>query len=572
MNSSLALGLNDILLVSPMIALFIASLVPISVKVLRGNQEQPALATLSQGLFGIVIAIALLLVFGGPGKTAFNNSLIMDGVTQWMGIIALASAGAAMILMYENPATRGRQFSELMFLTMNSALGMLILVSGIDLLMVFIGLEMMSLALYLMIAMSHEEKLSKEAAFKYFILGSLASAIFLYGTAFVFGATGSTNILNFMEQASHLVESNRLFLFGICFVIVGFCFKVSIAPFHAWTPDVYQGAPTPHTSFMATAVKVVSFAAFLRLIATKSLVGSPNLLDILQWLAVLTMIVGNVAAILQNNLKRMLAYSSIAHSGYILVGVIATGVSDHAIFGASSVIFYLLSYVIMTTGSFAVVSLMERTESHLVNVDDLAGFAKQRPVLALCFTVCMLSLAGLPPTLGFFGKFYLFSAAIGEGLLWLALWGMLSSVISVYYYLRPVVVMYMKEGDADIAPHSLNATMITVVVSAILILTLGLVSGPMFTAVESSLFLIADFGVWKNGLTLWSAFFWSEILVYIYRGMIRRVLPSLRSLTQANTKPKVLIKRPLTHTKVGNIPSLHRPKVVSDHVMPRTNG
>ncbi|HRO65935.1 MAG TPA: NADH-quinone oxidoreductase subunit N [Pseudobdellovibrionaceae bacterium] len=485
---AMTVGLSDILLISPMIALFLMSLVPITIKVLRGNQEQPALATLAQALIGAVAAIGLLLVFGGPGKTAFNNALIFDGVTQWMGIIAIASAGASMILMYENPSTKGRQFSELMFLSMNSAVGMLILVSAVDLLMIFIGLELMSLALYLMIAMSHEEKISKEAAFKYFILGSLASAIFLYGTAFIFGSAGSTNILSFMAEAPRLIGGNLLFLYGVCLVMTGFCFKVSIAPFHAWTPDVYQGAPTPHTTFMATAVKVVSFAAFLRLIATKSLVGSPHLFDMLQWLAVITMLVGNVAAILQNNLKRMLAYSSIAHSGYLLIGIITAGVSDASFFGASSVIFYLLSYSIMTAGAFAIASMMERSDAHVVNIEDMAGFAKNRPIMALCFAIFMFSLAGIPPTLGFFGKFYLFTAAIGEGLLWLAIWGVVNSVISVYYYLRPIVVMYMKEGEAELAPHSLNATMVTVIVSAVLIVILGLVSGPIFQAVEQSLF------------------------------------------------------------------------------------
>lgn len=276
-------------------------------------------------------------------------------------------------------------------------------------------------------------------------------------------------------------------MFGITFVILGFCFKVSIAPFHAWTPDVYQGAPTPHTAFMATAVKAVSFAAFLRVIATKSLVGSDQLFDMLQWLAVITMIAGNTAAILQNNFKRMIAYSSVAHSGYLLVGVITAGVSDNAAFGASGVIFYLLSYALMTLGAFAIASMLEKSENHIVNVDDLAGLSKQRPMLALCLTVFLLSLAGIPPTMGFFGKLYLFNAAVGEGLLWLAIWGFVSSVIGVYYYLRPVVVMYMKEGNAEIANHSLNATTVTVVVLALAIVLMGFVSGPIFTAVEKSL-------------------------------------------------------------------------------------
>ncbi|MBO9667047.1 MAG: NADH-quinone oxidoreductase subunit N [Bdellovibrio sp.] len=484
---NIGIGLSDILLVSPMLALFLASLIPLTVKVLRGNREQNAIVTLSQALLGLIVSAGLLMVFGGAGKTAFNNGLIFDGVTLWMGLIALFSAAVAMIMMYENPATKGKQFSELIFLAMSSAVGMLILVSAVDLLMVFIGLEMMSLSLYLMIAMSHEEKLSKEAALKYFILGSFASALFLYGVAFIFGSTGGTNILGFMENAAELVQNSRLFLFGISFVILGFCFKVSIAPFHAWTPDVYQGSPTPHTAFMATAVKAVSFAAFLRVIATKSLIGSDHLFDMLQWLAVITMIVGNTAAIMQNNLKRMIAYSSVAHSGYVLVGVITAGVSDDGAFGASGVIFYLLSYALMTLGAFAIASMLERSESHIVNIDDLAGFAKKRPMLSLCLTVFLLSLAGIPPTLGFFGKFYLFNAAIGEGLLWLAIWGVLNSVIAVYYYLRPIVVMYMKDGEADVAEYSLNATTVTVVVMAVAIIVLGFVSGPLFSAVEKSL-------------------------------------------------------------------------------------
>jgi NADH-quinone oxidoreductase subunit N len=335
--------------------------------------------------------------------------------------------------------------------------------------------------------MSHEQKLSKEAALKYFVLGSFASAIFLYGVAFIFGTVGTTYIPAVIESTGDLISSSRLFLFGITLLILGFCFKVSIAPFHAWTPDVYQGAPTPHTAYMATAVKAVSFAAFLRIISTKSLVGSENLLDILQWLAVITMIVGNVAAILQTNLKRVLAYSSVAHSGYLLVGVITTGISDNVSFAASGVIFYLAGYSLMTLGAFAIVCLIERDENSSVKVDDLAGYAKKKPLMAFCLTLFLLSLAGIPPTVGFFGKFYMFTAAIGEGLLWLAVWGVLNSVISVYYYLRPIVVMYMQDGEATDAPRSFRATKTAILVSAVLVVFLGLVSGPIFEAVEKAL-------------------------------------------------------------------------------------
>ena len=484
---NITFGLSDILLISPLIALFIFSLIPITIKVLRGNVEQSAAASVIEALIGLTLAAGLLIVFGGSGKTAFNGQLVFDGLTQWMGLIAVVSAAGGFIMMYENPATKGSQFSELIFLAMNSILGMLILVSAVDLLIIFIGLELMSLSLYLMIAMSHEQKISKEAAIKYFVLGSFASAIFLYGISFVFGTAGTINLLDLMDTSTNLIATNKLYLFGIAFIIIGFCFKVSIAPFHAWTPDVYQGAPTPITSFMATAVKTASFAAFLRVIATKPLLGSVNLFDVLQWLAVITMTVGNIAALVQTNLKRTLAYSSISHSGYILVGVITAGISQDSAFSAASVIFYLIAYSLMTMGSFAIVSMIEKNENASVQTDNLAGFAKNQPLLALCLTVFLLSLAGLPPTLGFFGKLYLFSSAVNEGLIWLALWGVINSVISVYYYLRPIVMMYMRDGDCDVAEENSYATIVVAIIAAALIIILGLASGPLFQMIERSL-------------------------------------------------------------------------------------
>lgn len=484
---NITVGLTDILLASPLIALFLFSLIPLAIKTIKGNQEQNPAATLTIALIGLLVTSGLLLLFGGSDKTAFNNQLLFDGLTQWTSIVAIIASAGALVMMYENPSTSGKQFSELVFLGLNSILGMIILVSAVNLLTMFIGLELMSLALYLMVAMSHEQKISKEAAIKYFVLGSFASAIFLYGISFVFGSSGSVNITDFMQTAASLVKTNKLFLFGMVFIVIGFCFKVAIAPFHAWTPDVYQGAPTPVTSFMATAVKAVSFAAFLRILATQTLIGSQNLFDVLQWLAVITMTVGNVAALIQSNLKRTLAYSSIAHSGYILIGLITTGISQNSAYSAASVLFYLLAYCLMTMGAFAVISLIEKNENTFLSVDNLAGFAKNQPALAISLTVFLLSMAGLPPTLGFFGKFYLFSAAVNEGLIWLALWGVLNSVISVYFYLRPIVVMYMKDGDCDIADRSAHATTVISVISAVLIIILGIFSGPIFTAFEKSL-------------------------------------------------------------------------------------
>lgn len=481
MNNSLTI--YDFLLTSPLLAIFLFSLVPITIKVLRGNKEQPYFATLLQGLIGLLACSALLIIFGGANKSAFFGSLVFDGITQWFGVIALLITCAALALFYDSPSLKGPHFSEIIFLLLNSVLGMLILVSANDFITMFIGLELMSLATYLLVALGHEEKFSKEAAIKYFILGGFASAIFLYGVALIYGSTGTTSIPSIVEKSTALLGSSQLFVFGTAFLLIGFCFKISIAPFHAWTPDVYQGAPTPLTSFMATAIKTVSFAALLRFIGTRVLADHVQIQDVLQWLAVITMIIGNVAAIVQNNFKRMLAYSSIAHSGYVLIGIITAGVSEQPSLASSSVVFYLFAYCIMTLGAFAIVSVLEKNENTTISVDNVAGLSKKHPWLALCLTIFCLSLAGIPPTLGFWGKFYLFSAAIKEGFLWLVLWGVINSVISVYYYLRPIVCMYMNEGSAELPQYALS-TRFVISFCAVMIVLLGLVSGEIYKAAQ----------------------------------------------------------------------------------------
>lgn len=494
-------SLADILAVSPLIVLFLASLIPITHKVLNRNIDPNPTAILWEGIGGFLAAAILamtvfLLVSDTANNTAFSGALVMDGKTIVVSVLSLLLGSVSLMLMYDNPQTKGSQFAELTFLTLSSVFGMLIMAAANDLVVLFIGLETMSLSLYLMIAMSHEQRLSKEAAIKYFILGSLASAILLYGISFIFGSMGTTSIPLIVEETANVIQTNRLYLFGLTLALMGFCFKVSIVPFHAWTPDVYQGASTPLSAFMATAVKAASFIAFLRIIETNALSWSENLLDFLQWLAVITMTVGNVAAILQNNFKRMLAYSSIAHSGYVLIGLIATGLNDPRlstevfdprIFGSTAILFYLVAYSIMTMGAFALITLFERNENTSVQIDDLAGYSKTRPWMALALTICLLSLAGIPPTIGFFGKFYLFTSAMAEGLLWLTLWGVLNSVISVYYYLRPIVVMYMKDGDALESVEDMGPSRFAVILCAVLIIFLGLTSGPLFEMIERAL-------------------------------------------------------------------------------------
>lgn len=484
------IGLDDVLLISPLLILFLFSLAPLTLKLLNGNREPNSFVSQTITMMGLVVAAVVTVALKGEqSRMAFDNALIFDGMSYWVGLLVLIATGVSLFLMFEHAAIKGAQFSEQIFLTLNAAVGMLVLLWSNDLIITFIGIEIMSLALYLMIAMSREENLAKEAAFKYFILGSFASAILLYGISFVYGVTGTTYLSDLAQVSEKVIGINKLFLVGFFLVVAGFCFKISIFPFHNWTPDVYQGAPTPITAFMATGVKLVTFTAFLRFIMTRGLIGADVMVDVLQWLAVLTMFVGNTTAILQNNFKRMLAYSSVSHSGYALVGLIAAGVSEQGFSGpgASGLIFYLFTYTVMTLGAFAFVSVLERNENSALHINDLKGFAGKYPVAALSLTVLMLSLAGLPPTLGFFGKFYVFSAAIGEGFVWLAVWAMINSVVAVYYYLRPIVLMYMYEGEGVPLMSSKIFTRAVLIVSVVVVIAAGLVSGPFYDSVQAAM-------------------------------------------------------------------------------------
>jgi NADH-quinone oxidoreductase subunit N len=477
----------DLVAVAPLIALFAISLIPLMIKVLRGNREPRPFFTLIYGFIGLVVATGLTLVLSGTeSRTAFSDAIVIDGITVWASCLVYLISAVGLMLAYDNVSTRGRQFSEFCFLMLSSTIGMVILIMANDLIVTFIGIETMSLCLYILVAMSREEVLSKEASFKYFVLGSFSSAIFLYGIALIYGTAGTTYFPALADMTAQLISTNRVFLAGMGLTILGFAFKVSIFPLHAWTPDVYQGAPTPVTAFMATAVKTASFIAFLRLFHTEGLINSPHLLSVLQWLAVLTMIVGNVAALMQDNFKRVLAYSSVAHSGYAMVGLIAAGFGNNFNEAASSLLFYLFSYSFMTLGSFALVALFEKNENVSLNVSDLRGLGRKYPVMALSLTVLMLSLTGIPPTLGFFGKFYVFSAAIENNMYWLAFWGVVGSMISVYYYLRPIVVMYMSEGEGAEVLKSHLLTRFAVVMSAVVIVALGLFSSPAIRAVKKS--------------------------------------------------------------------------------------
>ncbi len=441
----------DLIVASPLFVLFMGSLTPLIVKVLNKNKEPNNFLSMIQGVGTILAALLLMvtvyfLLLSRANPFAFSNLIAVDGIAIIASTTCLLLALASLFLMRDNQSTNGDQFAELVFLTLNSVLGMLVLVMATDLLTLFVGIEVMSLALYMMIGISHEQKLSKEAAIKYFVLGSFASAILLQGIAFIYGNLGTTSITVLTEKADLLIGQSPLFAVGMIFLMIGFLFKVSLFPFHVWTADVYQGAPTPHTAFMSTAVKMASFAAFARIFVGSFLVNHDSMLNILQWIGAITIFAGNAGALVQNNLKRMLAFSSVAHSGYILMGIIVIGLGATKL-GMTAVMFYLVTYSIMNMGALAMVSFLEKSYSDEISTDHIKGLAYKRPWLAGSFTVLLISLAGVPPALGFFGKFFIFTQALDQGLLWLTLWAGLGSVVGAYIYLKPIVYMYMIKDD-----------------------------------------------------------------------------------------------------------------------------
>jgi NADH-quinone oxidoreductase subunit N len=482
-------GLIDFLLVSPALALFVASCVPLLIKVLRGNREQNTFATLVWGYVGISVAAGLSIATMGSEKAAFDGALVFDGVSSFITIIVLLVTAIGLTFSRDSEAMNLKQFTENMFLTLNCAVGMLTMAWANDLIVVFVGLELFSLCLYMLIALSLEPRASKEASFKYFILGSFASALMLYGISFIYGTVGSTYLPDVTASTTNLLSTNRLFLLGFILVVVGIAFKIALFPFHAWTPDVYQGSPTALTGFMATGVKAVALAFFLRLVASQAFTVERfwPFVDTLQWVAVFTILVGNIGACRQRSLKRMLAYSSIAHSGYVMIGLIAAGIGGSSMLGAGGVVFYILAYSLMTIGAFGVLHLLEPNAEADLTVEDFRGLAWEKPWLALSMTVLLLSLTGIPPTLGFFGKFFIFSAAIKQGLVWLAVWGVVGSIISVYYYLRPVVAMYMEEPLLAKSPVAMKPlSYFTVIFLAVAVVVFGLASEPFYQAVLTS--------------------------------------------------------------------------------------
>jgi NADH-quinone oxidoreductase subunit N len=383
------------------------------------------------------------------GYTAMVGALTIDGFSIFFSILIAVSIALAALLADGYLRREGLEGPELYALMLMSGAGGVIMAMANDLIVVFLGLEILSIALYVMAGMHLRRTESQEAAIKYFVLGAFSSAFLLYGIALVYGATGSTNMGDISTFLSgNLLEAEGLLLAGFALLLVGLGFKVAAVPFHVWTPDVYQGAPSPVTAFMASASKAAGFAALLRVFTSTFATHSSDWRPVVWALAVLTLVVGSVLAVVQRDVKRMLAYSSINHAGFVLVAVEAN--TDRGVAGA---LFYLLAYAFMVVGSFAVVTLVGRRGDAAHDLDDYRGLSRERPALALAFTVFLLSQAGVPLTSGFFAKFYVIGAAADAESYALAVIAMVTAVVSAFLYLRIIVAMYFSgdEVEADAA-------------------------------------------------------------------------------------------------------------------------
>ncbi len=425
-------------------------------------------------LAGLIVTLLFVAVFWWrrPEAAGLEVMVALDGFRFAMSTVILIGAILAVMLSLGYLRRERIVVPEYYLLVLLAVLGMMFMAGGADLIVVFLGLELMSVSVYVLAGINRRSVFAAEASLKYFLLGAFASGFLLYGIALLYGATGTTNLtLIFVEIASLNLESNPMLLAGVALLLVGFGFKVAAVPFHMWTPDVYDGAPTPVTAFMAAAVKAAAFAALLRILFQA--LGPVEVVwsEAAWWLAAVTMVVGNLVALTQRQLKRMLAYSSIGHAGYLLVAV-ASGSE----LGAAALLYYLLVYTLMTVGGFAVLAALGRDGEREVLIDDLNGLAGSRPWLAFAMTVFMLSLLGFPGTAGFIGKWYILSAAVESDLWTLAIVLVGASVVSAGYYLPVIMAMYMKPPHSETVHddvHVVGAARWVVAATAVILLLFG---------------------------------------------------------------------------------------------------
>ncbi|MDE2379340.1 NADH-quinone oxidoreductase subunit NuoN [Bradyrhizobium sp.] len=428
--------------VVPELVLAVGSMALLMLGAYRGQGTTKAVTTLAVLL---LVATGVLELWLPAGKlVTFGGSFIVDDFARFLKVLALIGSGVTLVISTEFLADPSRRIFEYAILVLLSTLGMMVLISAGDLISLYLGLELMSLALYVVAASNRDNAKSTEAGLKYFVLGALSSGMLLYGSSLIYGFTGT---ISFAGIAASAKTANVGLVFGLVFLLAGLCFKVSAVPFHMWTPDVYEGAPTPVTAFFASAPKVAALAVFTR----ATLTAFPGILgewqQILVFVAIASMLLGAFAGIGQTNIKRLMGYSSIGHMGFALLGL-AAGTPE----GAQGVLVYIAIYVAMTLGAFVVILAMKRNGVSVENISDFAGLSRTNPLLAFFFMMLLFSLAGAPPLAGFFAKWYVFVAAVKANMFTLAVIGVLSSVVGAYYYLAIVKTMYFDEPAGRVDP------------------------------------------------------------------------------------------------------------------------
>ena len=467
---------------SPQLIVIATALLVILLSVATGPGRKSYLAYVS--LAGVILAALATLYLWDSAGPAFPNVLAADGLSAFLNLVFLLVAGLSILISVDYIGRLDVGEGEYYGLMLLSVSGMMFLGAALNLMVVFLGLEIMSIPLYVLAGANQKDGRSGEAALKYFLLGAFASGFLLYGLAFLYGSTGTTSLVGIANTLRGTAPLSPLVWTGMGLVIVGFGFKVALVPFHMWTPDVYQGAPSSVTAFMSVGAKAAGFAALIRLLS--GALGSQHAewSWILAVLAILTMTLGNVAALAQSNLKRMLAYSSIAQAGYMLVGLVAGTTA-----GIQAVIFYLMAYAFMNIGAFAVIIAVSREQGEGEDLEDFGGLGINQPWLAAAMTVFMLSLAGIPPLIGFVAKLYVFGSAVEGGWWWLAAVGVVNSVISAYYYLRVVAYMYMRRPMGQQVRFTVAPALVLALVLAVLgTVIIGLLPSTLVWASQVSMF------------------------------------------------------------------------------------
>ncbi len=488
----MTIPLADVITILPELLVIVAACVLLLLDPVMPSSQKHLLAWMSIG----TLVVCFFVTASGMEERvfAFSHLVVVDDYASFWKLLLYFVSGLTILLSLTYLKEEHIDLAEYYGFILLSLVGMMVMVSGADLLTIYLGIELMSISLYTMAGFKRFEARSIEASAKYFILGAFSSGILLYGISLLYGLAGGTRLAEIATAVDARGVDDPLLLIAMMLLIVGFGFKVAAVPFHMWTPDVYQGAPTSVTAFMAVASKAASFAAFMRVMLEGFGGVKPNWTGLLLGICLLTVVLGNIVAIVQTNIKRMLAYSSIAHAGYALIGLVVAGwVGSEQVIasrGVSSVMLYLAVYSFMTLGAFSVVAIVRKSGVEGEELEDFTGLAKRHKGAAFLMLVFMVSLAGIPPTAGFIGKFYLFMAAVNAGLAWLAVFGLVFAAVSAFYYLRVVMVMYMRDPSSmQELETRLALTPATTVVLACAIagvVLLGIYPGPLVSVTTSA--------------------------------------------------------------------------------------